>query len=207
MKTKVYSVKVIEDAVKQASAEFNIPEEELAEKIISESGVLSKTKEVEVTVCIDPLEKGKRYIQMILDENEVEGYIEKKVRGNIVEYSIDTEDFNGVLIGRNSKHLIALQTLISILINKYYDEDEQMVVKIDVGGYRKRRESHLERMAVDFAKQVEKTKTTIKLDDLNSYERKIIHDRLTGWKGIYTHSEGERPNRVLYIEVSKEAKK
>lgn len=203
MKTKVYEVKEIEDALKLASEEFGISEDELIEKIISEKGLLSKTREVEITVCIDPIEKGKRYLQQILADNGVEGMIEKRVRDNVVEFSVDAGEFNGVLIGKNSRHLIALQILISSIINKYYDEDEQMIVKVDVGGYRHRRESHLERMAVEFGKQVAKTKQVIKLDNLNSYERKIIHDKLSTWKDVTTHSEGEDGNRVLFIEPKK----
>ena len=71
---------------------------------------------------------------------------------------------------------------------------------LDVGRYRKRREASLEKMATDFAKQVLKTKQTIKLDNLNAYERKIIHDKLATWHNISTHSEGEEPNRQLFIE-------
>ncbi|MFA6661489.1 MAG: R3H domain-containing nucleic acid-binding protein [Bacilli bacterium] len=206
MKTKTYTVKVIEDAVKIASKEFGISEDELAEKIISENAE-EETNEVEVTVCIDPIEKAKRYIQMIFDENKVDGKIEKRVRDNVVEYDIYCEDFNGVLIGKNSRHLLALQTLLSLVINRYYAEDEQVIVKVDVGGYRRRKESHIERMAVDYAKQVAETKQAIRLDGLNSYERKIIHDRLTSWKDVITHSEGERPDRVLFIEPAKPEKK
>lgn len=203
MKTKVYEVKEIEEALQLASEEFGISEDELIEKIISEKGLINKTREVEITVCIDPLEKGKRYLQQILKDNNVEGMIEKRVRDNVVEYSIDADDFNGVLIGKNSRHLIALQTLISSIINKYYEDDEQMIVKVDVGGYRQRREGHLERMAVEFGKQVSKTKQVIKLDNLNSYERKIIHDKLSTWKDVTTHSEGEGSERVLFIEPKK----
>ena len=203
MKTKVYEVKEIDEALKLASEEFGISEDELIEKIISEKGLLSKTREVEITVCIDPIEKGKRYIQQILNDNNVEGMIEKRVRDNVVEFSVDAGEFNGVLIGKNSRHLIALQTLISSIINKYYNDDEQMIVKVDVGGYRQRKESHLERMAVEFGKQVAKTKQVIKLDNLNSYERKIIHDKLATWKDVTTHSEGEGTERVLYIEPKK----
>ena len=55
-------------------------------------------------------------------------------------------------------------------------------------------------MAVDYGKQVARTKQTIKLDNLNAYERKIIHNKLSTWKDVKTHSEGEEPNRVLIIE-------
>lgn len=203
MKTKTYEVYEVEEALKLASDEFGVSEDDLIEKIISDKSLLKKTMEVEITVCIDPIEKGKRYIQQILADNNVEGIIEKRVRDNVVELSVDAGDFNGVLIGKNSRHLSALQTLVSSIINKYYDEDEQIVVKVDVGGYRHRHEATLERMAVEYGKQVAKTKQTIKLDNLNSYERKIIHDKLSTWKDVTTHSEGEAPDRVLFIEPKK----
>lgn len=203
MKTKVYEVKEVEDALSLASAEFGISEEELIEKIISDTNEETGMMEVEITVCIDPIEKGKRYIQQILADNGVEGIIEKRVRDNVVELSVDAGEFNGVLIGKNSRHLSALQTLVSAIINKYYNDDEQIVVKVDVGGYRRRHESTLERMAVEYGKQVAKTKQTITLDSLNAYERKIIHDKLSTWKDVTTHSEGEGSERVLYIEPKK----
>ena len=200
MKTKVYEVKEVEDALKLASEDFGISEDELIEKIISDTDEEKGTMEVEITVCIDPIEKGKRYIQQILTDNGVEGIIEKRVRDNLVELSVDAGEFNGVLIGKNSRHLSALQTLVSAIINKYYEDDEQIVVKVDVGGYRRRHEATLERMAVEYGKQVAKTKQVIMLDNLNAYERKIIHDKLSTWKDVITHSEGEGAERVLYIE-------
>ena len=122
MKTKIYEVKEVEDALKLASEDFGISEEELIEKIISDTDEEKGTMEVEITVCIDPIEKGKRYIQQILTDNGVEGIIEKRVRDNLVELSVDAGEFNGVLIGKNSRHLSALQTLVSAIINKYYED-------------------------------------------------------------------------------------
>ena len=192
MKTKVYKGILEDEALQLASKEFGISEDDLVVKV--------ENDEVEVTVGIDGIEKGRQYIQSILRCNEVEGMIEKRVRDNVVEFNIEAGDFNGVLIGKNSKHLISLQILVSSIINNYYAADEQLVVKVDVGGYRKRRESNLERLAVEYGKQVSKSKQSVTLDGLNSYERKIIHDRLSTWNDLRTHSEGEEPNRFLIIE-------
>ena len=192
MKTKVYKGILEDEALQLASKEFGISEDDLVVKV--------ENDEVEVTVGIDGIEKGKQYIQSILKCNNVNGMIEKRVRDNVVELNIEAGDFNGVLIGKNSKHLIALQALVSSIINNYYDADEQLVVKVDAGGYRKRRESNLERLAVEYGKQVAKSKQSVTLDGLNSYERKIIHDRLSTWNELRTHSEGVEPNRFLIIE-------
>ena len=132
MKTKVYKGILEDEALRLASEEFGISEDDLVVKV--------ENDEVEVTVGIDGIEKGKQYIQTILRNNNVRGMIEKRVRDNVVELNIEAGDFNGVLIGKNSKHLIALQVLVSSIINNYYDADEQLVVKVDVSGYRKRRE-------------------------------------------------------------------
>ncbi len=192
MKTKLYDVKTEEEALALASEEFGLSEDDLVVKMVDDK--------IEVTVGIDGIEKGKQFLQMVLNQNNVNGLIEKMVRDNVVQFNIEAKDFNGVLIGKNSKHLLSLQILTSTIINNYYGSDEQMIVKIDVGGYRRRREGNIERLAVEYGKQVVKTKQEIVLDGLNSYERKIIHDRLSTWKELKTHSEGEEPNRCLYIE-------
>lgn len=203
MKSRKYEVKSIDDVLPIAVQDMKIAEQELEIEIINEKkgflGFGSKI-EVEVKPKIDGIEKGKEYLQMILETNKVEGFIEKRVRDDIVEFNLEAGKFNGVLIGKNSRHLVALQMILNIIINKYYEEDEQKIVKVDVGGYRKRRDKKLERMAIDLGKQVAKTKQEIKLNNLNSYERKIIHDKLSSWKDVKTHSEGEEPERYLIIE-------
>ena len=50
-----------------------------------------------------------------------------------------------------------------------------------------------------------KTKIEAKLDPMNSYERRIVHNILTDHKFVYTESEGEEPNRYVVIK-SKEDK-
>jgi len=193
----------MEEALPLAVEELGLSKDRLEVTVLDEKkGFLGfgGKLQVEVKAKEDGIDQGKEYLQMIMQANKGEGFIEKRIRGNVVEFNIDAGELNGVLIGKNSKHLIALQTLVSMIINSHYNEDEQKIVKIDVGGYRKRRESTLERMAVDFGKQVAKTKQQIKLDNLNSYERKIIHDKLSTWKDVTTHSEGEEPDRYLIIE-------
>lgn len=203
MRSKVYEVKTIDEAKSLAVKDFGVEVNDIEFNIVKETkgflGIGSKL-EVEAVLNVDGIEKGKKYIQMILDFNNIEGFIEKKVRGNNVEFNIDAGEFNGYLIGKNSRNLIALQTLVSTIINNYYEGEDLKVVLVDVGGYKRRKERSLENMAVEYGKQVARTKQTIKLDSLNAYERKIIHNKLSTWKDVKTHSEGEEPNRVLIIE-------
>ena len=200
---KVYEVKTLEEAQKQAVLDFELALDDLNFEVVKESkgflGIGSKL-EVKASVAKDGIEVGKEYIKMILQSNGAQGFVEKKVRGDNVEFNVDAGEFNGYLIGKNSRNLIALQTLVSTIVNRYYGEDEKKIVLVDVGGYKKRREKNLEYMAVDWGKQVAKTKTAITITDLNAYERKIVHNKLSTWKDVTTHSEGEGQDRVLIIE-------
>lgn len=203
---KRYEVKTLEEAQKLASTDFELPVSALKFEVVKESkgflGLGAKL-EVEADIALDGIEEGKKYIKMILDNNGVEGFIEKKVRGNNVEFNVDAGEFNGYLIGKNSRNLVSLQTLVSTIVNRYYDEDNKKVVLVDVGGYKKNREKHLESLAVFEAKKVVRTGISATINGLNAYERKIVHNKLSSWKEIETHSEGEGQERCLIISLKK----
>ena len=51
------------------------------------------------------------------------------------------------------------------------------------------------------AKEVRQTKNDVILEDMNSYERRIIHNKLANFKGVSTVSEGEEPHRHIVIKA------
>ncbi|HHZ17700.1 MAG TPA: hypothetical protein GX390_00255 [Acholeplasmataceae bacterium] len=203
MKSKVYQTRTMEEAKELAVKEFGLKESDFDFKILEEKKGflgLGRSIMVEATVVVDGTDKGKEYLQTILENNGAKGFIEKKVRGDHVSYNIDAGDFNGYLIGKNARNLTSLQLLVSIVVNNYYSAEEAKTVTVDVGGYKKRREQTLERMAVQYGKQVARTKQKIQLNNLNAYERKIIHKKLSNWKDVKTYSVGDEPHRNLVIE-------
>ena len=42
------------------------------------------------------------------------------------------------------------------------------------------------------------------MENMNAYERRIVHNALTNFKNISTKSEGEEPNRHIVISVVEE---
>ena len=42
---------------------------------------------------------------------------------------------------------------------------------------------------------------------MNSYERRLVHNALSGFRGIYTESEGEEPHRCVVIKYQEPEKK
>lgn len=204
MKEKMYVGKSLEEIEELAVNELGVAKEDMYFDVIEEN---KDREEIQVNVIVDanPVKKGKDFLEQFLKDANILGFVERKMRDNVVEYSITTENANGVLIGKNSKTLAALQNLTSLIVNRYFDLETEsgLVVKIDVGDYRKRRDETLERLATRVAKDVAKSKIPVRLKPMNSYERKVIHNKLSEWRDVTTHSEGEEPNRCLIIEPKK----
>ena len=200
MKEKKYLGKTLAEVEVLAINELGVPKEDMYFDVISEDPY-----EIHVMVDANPVKKGKDFLEAYLKNANILGFVERKMRDNVVEYCITTEDANAVLIGKNSKTLLALQYATSLVVNRYFDLEKEsgLIVKVDVGDYRKRRDEKLEKLAIRIAKEVAKTKIPVKLKAMNVYERKVIHTKLADWRDVTTHSEGVDPNRCLIIEPRK----
>ena len=71
---------------------------------------------------------------------------------------------------------------------------------IDVSDYQKRTDKHIEILAKKLAREVKETKIEVKMDRMNSYQRRIVHNTLSNNKYVYTESIGEEPNRCVVIK-------
>ena len=205
MKEKMYVASSLQEVEELAVKELAVAKDDMYFDVISE-----KENEVEVNVIVDanPVKKGKDFLEKFLENANILGFVERKMRDNVVEYCITTENANGLLIGKNSKTLSALQHMTSLIVNQYFDLENEsgLIVKVDIGDYRRRRDENLEKMATRIAKEVAKTKIPVKLNYMNAYERKVIHNKLSTWRDVTTHSEGVEPQRYLIIEPKNKAK-
>lgn len=205
MKEKMYVASSLTEVEELAVKELGVAKDDMYFDVISEDN-----NEVQVNVMVDanPVKKGKDFLEKFLEEANILGFVERKMRDNVVEYCITTENANGLLIGKNSKTLSALQYITSLIVNQYFDPETEngLIVKVDIGDYRRRRDENLEKMATRIAKEVAKTKVPVKLNYMNAYERKVIHNKLSTWRDVTTHSEGVEPQRYLIIEPKNKAK-
>ena len=71
--------------------------------------------------------------------------------------------------------------------------------KIDIEGYRARREDTLRALAKRTAEKVKKYRRNIALDPMTPYERRIIHSALQNDSGVTTASVGSDENRKVVI--------
>ena len=203
MKFEVFEAKTLEEAKNAALEALNVSEEEIISTHEEKKGKLFKAstvlfKAIKITDVADYI---KENLKELLENMNIEAQFETNVRNshiNIKMYS----DKNNILIGKNGQTLMAIQTILRQQV--YNQINVYPHILLDVENYKEKKLSNLERNAKRIAKEVMRTKIDVELDNMNSYERRIIHNALSNFKNITTTSEGEEPNRHIVIRYKKE---
>lgn len=119
--------------------------------------------------------------------------------------TIDGENA-GVLIGHHGDTLDALQYLANLAANRKEEGEKREFARItvDVEDYRAKREDALRALARKKGAQVQKYKTSIMLEPMNPYERRIIHSEIQNMPGVTTNSIGAENNRRVVIFLEEE---
>lgn len=198
MKLEVFEGKTIEEAKTKALESLKASEEEVFIKEEEIKGKLFKstTYKCYIIKYSDIADFIKEKLSELLKNMGLDVKFETNVRKeqiNIKMYS----DNNNILIGRNGQTLMAIQTILRQIVHN--EIGIYPYILLDVENYKEKKISHLERNAKKIAREVQKTKIDVSLDNMNSYERRIVHNALSNLKNISTLSEGEEPNRHIVI--------
>ena len=200
MEKHKYTGKTKEEAISNATIDLQETQNNLIIKELEEiKGGLFKSKKVEIEVIErrEVVKYIKEYLQKLLKDLGFTVNIEIKNKDEIPTYTIYSDN-DALLIGKNGKNLKALSILTSQhLLNEL---GKNFKFTIDINSYKEKREKSLEYLAKKIAREVAATKVEAKLDSMNSYERRIIHNALTNNKQVYTESEGEEPKRYVVIK-------
>lgn len=128
----------------------------------------------------------------------VEGSVHSKVLDDDL-YMIMEGASLGVLIGHHGSTLEAVQNLINAAVKNKFDNYRKKIF-LDIENYRQKRIATLQSLAKRMAVNVVQRKKRLKLEPMNSFERRIIHATLQEIPGITTYSEGREPRRYLVID-------
>ena len=199
MEKHTYIGKNREEAINNAKADLQEVEENLIinEKEIKQGLFKTKKTEIEVIEKREVVKFIKEYTYNLLKDIGFNANIEVRKNKDIPTYTIYSDN-DSLLIGKNGKNLQALSKIISQVITKEIGKSFKFM--LDVNDYKEKREKNLERIAKKIAREVKETKVEAKLDSMNSYERRIIHNVLANHKYVYTESIGEEPNRAVVIK-------
>lgn len=161
-------------------------------------------EEEEVTFDIEKFtEISNEFIDKILKPLEIKYSTEISMDKNVLNVNIlGNEKDLGIVIGKRGTTLDSIQYILSLIINKHSESFVRVIV--DSSGYREKRKKTLINLAEKTANRALRTGRAARLEPMNAHERKIIHEALKDFDGVFTHSEGQEPNRRIVVQIKKE---
>ena len=227
-KTIIYEGKTTNEAIEKGLKELNVSRKMVDIKVLDNDDKRSffsiltpRVVKIEMTLREDielkeekTVIKPKKEINLSEEEQEtasknIEEFLKElqKELPEDTEYSIKKDktaiyvEINspnlGFLIGYRGETLYAFQNILSAIAGKGLENRVRVI--LDVEGYKSKRQKTLEDLAEKVARTVIKTRKPIKLEPMQAYERKIIHNRLQSNSRVKTYSIGEEPYRKVVI--------
>jgi spoIIIJ-associated protein len=141
-------------------------------------------------------------VTRIVDGIGVTGRIDVDEDGDVITVSCAGSDL-GMLIGRHGQTIDAVQYLANAVMWRRHPEDRKEVV-VDAAGYRDRRRTALEALALRSAERALSDREPVELEPMTAVERKVVHVRLKEFEGVETTSEGTEPNRYIVVHPAAE---
>jgi len=199
MKIYTYEGKNLEELTLQALKELNVKEDEMLTSVKEETVGLLKKKKYTLTVVLksDVLSFSKEYLKTLVEGMGVGVNFETLRKDNYLKIILHPEN-SSILIGKEGRTLSSIQNVLRAVLTK--ETGMHINIILDVENYKEKSQKHIERLAKNLAREVQKTKEPVRMDSMNSYERRLIHEVLKDFKGITTESEGEEPNRAVVIK-------
>ena len=164
-------------------------------------------------ILTEEYEEDNKYKMNVVKKEDIKNYIKdylKQVTENIginskIEINEDEDVFtarmfsdnNSLLIGKEGRTLASLQLLLRQSISNQINFNVK--VNLDASNYKQKKERFFEKDIKGIINEVLKTKDEVKLECMNSYQRRIVHSVASEYYNIETESFGEEPNRYVVI--------
>ena len=203
LKLYKYEGKNKEEVLKNALNTLGVSEEEVITFEHETEAKLFKAKKIELTVIKKEDVKAsiKEFLTELSAKMNMEMHYEIKESENIFNVTL-VSDNNSILIGKDGRTMNSVQLVLRQYLNKGLEN--QLKVNLDVSNYKAKKEKNLEYTIKHLAKEVLSTKVSVKLDPMNSYERRLVHSIVGEFSELETISEGEEPNRYVIIKVKED---
>lgn len=139
------------------------------------------------------------YLETLLDIADLDGDIDMDIEGERATVDVVGAGL-GRLVGSAGETLDALQELTRLAVQRETGVRSRLM--LDIGGFRARRRTELQKVALDAVEEVGRTGAAKALAPMTPFERKVVHDAVGGADGVASESEGEEPNRFVVVRPS-----
>ncbi len=194
--------KTVEEAIEQALKQLGVTREQVDVEILESGtsgifGVGAEPAKVRVTVKNSPVSFVKGLLKAIVQFGGFELQVDEPiVREGEVYINMEGNDA-GLIIGKKGETINALQLLVQSAVAKRFPQSLRVV--LDASKYRERRRAAIIQLALNAAEKARNQKRIVRLRNLTSAERRIVHITLQSDSKVFTMSEGERDNRVVIV--------
>jgi spoIIIJ-associated protein len=141
------------------------------------------------------------YLEELLDIVDLDGDIDIDVENGRASVAILTESGRDrelrSLVGGHGEVLEALQELARLAVQARTGERSRLM--LDVAGYRANRRRTLQDVAARAVAEVRRTGEAVRLEPMNAFERKVVHD-VVAEAGLASESEGVEPSRRVVVQ-------
>ena len=138
------------------------------------------------------------YLEELLDIFDLDGDIDIDVRQGRAYLAISSEDPQSNLSLISDPDTVeALQELTRLAVQVKTNSFSRLI--LDVGGSRQKRADDLARIVNRIIDKVKDQGEAVHMKPMSSYERKIVHDLVSG-AGLISESEGEGKDRHIVVK-------
>ncbi len=215
------SAKTVQEAIKQALTRLNVGLEEIEVTVLKEGrgGILGLgAEEALISVKLlkqdsddnagnenEEIKAARKVLETLLkgigveakiDIQSPKSLVDEEGNDNPVVFNLNGDDL-GELIGRRGQTLDALQYLVRLIFAR--QTKSRMPIMVDVEGYKQRRYEDLKIMALNVADQVKASHSSVRLEPMAAFERRIVHMTLANDPDIETESVGEGEARKIVV--------
>ena len=191
----VYSFedKNIEDCRMKCLEELDVYDDEIITRELDSDGSFK----MEV-IKIDEIKSYvKEYITTLLSKMNIKSTVIVDEDEKIFTVKIKSNS-NAILIGKDGKNMAALQLMVRQVIRNMTKFN--IKINLDISNYKEKKERFFESDIKKIINEVLSSKTDTKLDPMNSYQRRLVHNVANNYYNIETESVGEEPNRCVTIK-------
>lgn len=144
----------------------------------------------------------KKYLEDVLSFFGLNTDVRAGADEDVIEMSIPSTHLNAFLIGQHGETLRNLQHLVSMALR---GKDAELVrINIDVADYKRQRNDRLVVQAEEWVKRVRETGETMHLKPMSPAERRVVHQAVSDYSDVETHSEGEGRERHIVLTKTTE---
>lgn len=188
-----YEDKTADDCRMKCLEELDVYDDEIITRDFEEDGVFK----IEV-IKIDELKKFiKDYLTDLLNKMNIKSTVTVFEDEKVFTVKIKSNN-NSILIGKDGKNMSAIQLIVRQVVRKMTNFN--IKINIDISNYKEKKEKFFESDIKKIINEVLASKTDTKLDPMNSYQRRLVHNVANNYYNIETESVGEEPNRCVTIK-------